>query len=438
MGHGRWIIGLGAALAMSTSAATAAPRVAIEQPDAYGVVHLGQQVQVKLSGGCRKVNSRVFARVNGVSVAGRKVRGCSPLLTVPTVAMVTKHGYRPGQQVSFVLASGRTTRPLVDWRQQPSGLATVTDPFESLNGVALAAGDVLDLGRADLRGIQSLTVRNLASGLAMWEIRSGSATGPVVTRGTMGSLGTFSSAGADGWYHSVGDIERRPAGAARLYLALTFGSATVNFVDYNGYGAGEPHRFASDAGFATLFDGSTFDGWTHQGPGRFVLKDGAMRAEHELQDRGWAWQWYTREQFSDFVLHLRFKLENFEDNGGILLRHVDPTGDTQKMTDSGDEIQIQEGFENHTGGIAHEADAFRLTTGMVGQWNTLEVVAVGPRYVVRINGVETQRFTTAKELKGYIAVENEQLVGTKGGHLWYDDVRVHRCTGAADPLCATS
>jgi hypothetical protein len=214
------------------------------------------------------------------------------------------------------------------------------------------------------------------------------------------------------------------------------GSATVNFVDFNGPGAGLRHRFESEEGFTTLFDGSTFDGWDHVGPGRFVLRDGAMRAEHQIQDRGWAWQWYTRAQYWDFVLRLRFRTETYEDNGGVLLRHSDPQGDVNLATDSGDEVQIQEGFENHTGGIAHEADAFRLATNLVGDWNDLEVVAVGRLYVVRINGVEVQRFTSEKQTRGHIAVENEQLVGTHGGHLWYDDVRVHEC-GPADALCST-
>ena len=34
-------------------------------------------------------------------------------------------------------------------------------------------------------------------------------------------------------------------------------------------------------------------------------------------------------------------------------------------------------------------------------------------------------------------VENEQLAGTKGGHVWYDDIRVHRCL-PKEAVCSTA
>jgi hypothetical protein len=51
--------------------------------------------------------------------------------------------------------------------------------------------------------------------------------------------------------------------------------------------------------------------------------------------------------------------------------------------------------------------------------------------------VEVNRFRTTKQIRGFLAVENEQLAGTKGGHVWYDDIRVHRCL-PREPVCATS
>jgi hypothetical protein len=332
----------------------------------------------------------------------------------------------------------------------------VSDPLGGRSGLAMGTGDVVDLGAVDLTGLQSFDVRNLTSGTGSWELRVGTASGAAVARGELGSTGCLACAGDNGWFHSIGELQARTGAEAvgdantladltpavgqspHLFLAVTAvagpDSAIVNWVDLNGPGAALPHAFGREPGFTTLFDGSSFDGWAHVGPGRFVLVDGAMRAEHQPQDRGWAWLWYTRAQYSDFVLRLRFRVEDWEDNGGVLLRHVDPQGDPNRSTNSADEVQIQEGFENLTGGIAHTKDATRLATGLVGQWNDLEVVSVGRVYVVRINGVAVQRYRTTKGTRGFLAVENEQLAGTHGGHIWYDDIRVHPCE-QADPLC---
>jgi hypothetical protein len=448
-------------LALLSAAVVALPAgaaaVGITGPSAYGVVRFGQQLQVELTGACATTVSKVRVRFGTAVVDGRAARGCFPVVTVPTDHQVAARGFRTGMPVAVSLLAGTATQPLVFWRQQPAkpDLATVTDPFERLSGATLSTGDTLDLGRVDLHGIQSVNVRNLTSSIGQWELRFGSPSGQAIAKSQLGSAGSNASAGAAGWYHSVAPLELRPSQlgelntfgdltpatgpAPHLYLAIVAvaGSTIVNFVDLDGPGVGLPHRFGAEPGFTTLFDGSSFDGWQHTGPGHFVLKDGAMRAEHELYDRGWAWEWYSLAQYSDFVLRLRFKVEDYEDNGGILLRHSDPLGDVNRATNSGDELQIQEGFENLTGGAAHTNDAFRLATGMVGQWNDVEIVAKGSLYVFRINGVEVNRFHTTKQTRGFLSVENEQLAGTKGGHIWYDDIRVHRCL-PEEPVCATS
>jgi hypothetical protein len=447
-------------------AAVAAPAggVSFRGPSAYGVVHLGDRVEADLAGPCARAVSRVRAVVPGGVVHGSAARGCHPVVTVPTAAVLARRGYREGQPITLSVVAGGASQPLAYARREPFAVASgsptvvrnVSDPYGGVDGLAMSSGDVVDLGRADLTGLQSVGVRNLSSGTGQWELRVASPTGAAVASGQLGSAGSIASAGSKGWFHSVGELQLRPAeavlgdtntfgdltpdtgSAPRLFLAVVAVAApepvVVNWVDLNGSGVALPHRFASERGFDVLFDGSSFDGWRHIGPGRFVLRDGAMRAEHDPQDRGWAWLWWSRAQYSDFVLRLRFKVEDYEDNGGVLLRHVDPMGDPNRATNSGDEVQIQDGFENHTGGFAHQADATRLATGVAGQWNDLEIVAVGRTYVVRINGTEVSRFLSKKALRGFVAVENEQLAGTEGGHLWYDDVRLHRCS-AGDSVC---
>jgi hypothetical protein len=381
--------------------------------------------------------------------------------------------------VDVDLVSGSAVQPLRYWRVQPTQAAagspvavpTVNDPLERLLAMQMAAGDVLDLGRVELAGLQSVDVRNFTGGMGgVWELRVSSPTGTVIARGELGSQGGPSSAGDGGWYHSMALIQLRPAQdvigstntladltpttgpAPHLYLAIVAlagaSSTVINWVDLDGIGVGLPHSFGPEHGFTTIFDGTSFDGWAHVGPGHFVLRDHAMHAEMAPQDQGWAWEWYTREQYSDFVLRLRFKMDHWDDNGGVLLRLSDPLGDPVHATNSGTELQLRQDMENYTGGFNHIQDAWRLATGTVGQWNDLEVVAVGTLFVVRVNGVEVNRYVSPRQLRGYIGVKNEQLnaLQGEGDPLWYTDlpgnftisyadIRVHRCL-PGDALCA--
>lgn len=261
---------------MAAAPAAAAESVEVEGPAAHGVVRFGQRVKVGLSGPCKKASSRITVRFGDVVLAGRRVRGCRRTVTVPSERLALREGYVPGHRVTVALTSGGTTTPLVFWRHQPTARATVTDPFEKRNGAELSTGESLDLGRVHLEKLQSVSVRNLATAPGLWEIRAGTTSGPTVARGFLGALGSLTSAGANGWYHAVGAIERglhdllglKPVigDAPRLFFVMVLGSATVNFVDFNGPGAGLPHAFASDKRFKTLFDGSSFDGWGTSAP----------------------------------------------------------------------------------------------------------------------------------------------------------------------------
>lgn len=449
----------------------AAAEISFVGPNKHGVVDFGKRVTYDLRGPCATTAVRVVVTVPQGSVAGPARRGCFGAVWVPTLARMRAAGYVEGQPATVRVVAGGTALPLRLQRTEPdlgkavAGAPEVVkvtdDPFGGVKALAMNMGDIVDLGQVDLDRIESVNVRNLlASGSGSWELRVGAPDGRAIASGDFGPAGSLASAGGNGWFHSVAQLAWRTAApvvgdenllgnltpavgnAPHVYLALprlAGGPVLVNWVDFNGSGAADLFRFPREpaGAFEVLFDGSSFDGWQHTGPGRFVLRDGAMRAEHDPHELGWAWLWYSRAQYSDFSLRLRFKIENWLDNGGILLRHRDPRDDPNKVVGEADEMQIQEGFENHTGGIAHEADPERLATNLVGEWNQLEIVVVDDQWSVRLNGREVTRYATPHALRnGFISVENEQLVPGTGGHLWYDDIRVHRCRGANDSLCS--
>ena len=460
------------ALAALAVPPASAGQITFVGPNQHGVVDFGDRVPFDLRGACATTLVRVVVTVPGGTVAGPAARGCTGSVAVPSRPRMQGQGYVEGEPASVrVQAAGRSL-PLRLQRAEPDqasviagtpqAVAVQDDPFGGVKALAMHLGDVVDLGPADLDRIESVTVRNLLrEGAGSWELRVGAPDGRAIAGGDFGALGSLASAGGNGWFHSVAQLAWRVAapvtgdrnllgnltpavgGAPHVYLSvprLSSEQVLVNWVDFNGSGASDLFTFGVEdpSAFEVLFDGSSFDGWQHTGPGRFELRDGAMRAEHDPHDVGWAWLWYSRAQYSDFALRLRFKMETWLDNGGVLLRHGDPRDDPNKVTAEADEMQIQEGFENHTGGIAHQADPERLATNLVGEWNQLEIVVVDDQWIVRINGREVTRYRSPHALRnGFISVENEQLVPGTGGHLWYDDIRVHRCSGPRDALCST-
>src|SRR5690349_10288378 len=90
------LVGTAALMLAATAApAKAAPAVSIEKPTAHGVVHFGQRVQVELTGNCKKAASRVTMRFGTGSVTGKIIRGCSPVVMLPTERAAVRRGYKP-------------------------------------------------------------------------------------------------------------------------------------------------------------------------------------------------------------------------------------------------------------------------------------------------------------------------------------------------------
>lgn len=141
-------------------------------------------------------------------------------------------------------------------------------------------------------------------------------------------------------------------------------------------------------GFFPLFDGETLDGWWVRGdnPDAFVVRDGNLVTVGP--DGGWI---FTDMEFDNFILRYEYRIVPLEDsigNSGVAIR---ATAEGNPAF-SGMEIQVlQPGWETDwqssgaiyaTVGPAVEAD------NPVGEWNTVEVLADGPRIRTIMNGQE--------------------------------------------------
>jgi hypothetical protein len=146
-------------------------------------------------------------------------------------------------------------------------------------------------------------------------------------------------------------------------------------------------RGKDPAGFKSVFNGKDFEGWA--GPiDEYQVKDGAITCKP-----GKGGTIYTKDQFSDFIARLEFKLPP-GGNNGLAIRYPGQ-GDTAYLGMC--EIQVlDDNYEKATGEKIDPRQAHGSAYGMVaaergyqhpiGEWNYEEVTVKGSTIKVELNG----------------------------------------------------
>ncbi len=152
-----------------------------------------------------------------------------------------------------------------------------------------------------------------------------------------------------------------------------------------------PRESSTAAGWRSLFDGRTLDGWEHVGPGRFVVEDGMLRTEG-----GMGLLWYSREKLGNCVLRVVYKTGTPRSNSGVYIRIADRPKDEWYAVHHGYEVQIMDGApgDRGTGSVYTFAKA-AARPAKSGEWNTLEVTLKGDKVSTSINGVAVAEFDPA-------------------------------------------
>lgn len=157
---------------------------------------------------------------------------------------------------------------------------------------------------------------------------------------------------------------------------------------------------AQDAGWTTLFDGSSLEGWSVIGGANWRLDrgDGSVVA-----DEGEEGHLVTASAYDDFEVVIEFWVEP-RTNSGVYIRCSDPT-----------EITAQGCYEVN---ISDERPDPTYRTGAVvgvssplenvnagGRWNEYVIRADGPRLTVTLNGVRTVDAEDSRHTAGVIGLQ---------------------------------
>lgn len=204
-----------------------------------------------------------------------------------------------------------------------------------------------------------------------------------------------------------------------------------------------PEPQTPPAGFVPLFDGQTLDGWTQAGPGGFEVDECGLLQPYG----GMGLLWYDQKTFDDFVMRVDFRVQHPADNSGVFVRFPDPQGDPWKPVNEGYEVQIYDSTDDpltRTGAIYTFAPAEPLATNPIGEWNTMEIEAIGQEYRVVLNGTEVTTYTGdgSRGLEGYVGIQNHAAGQAAGENVEFrnvwikeleDELTVDASLGPAEP-----
>ncbi len=186
---------------------------------------------------------------------------------------------------------------------------------------------------------------------------------------------------------------------------------------------------ADEAGFQSLFDGRTLDGWEGNLE-MFRVEDGAIvggTLEHRIPRNEFL---CTKEDFGDFELRLKFKVVGQGANAGVQFRsrripnHHEVRG---YQADLGDGWWGSLYDESRRNKILSAADKAVIAEVLKhDDWNDYTIRCQGGRIQLWINGRQTVDYTEPDK-----AIERTGLIGLQihGGlpsEAWYKDIRIQR------------
>jgi hypothetical protein len=175
---------------------------------------------------------------------------------------------------------------------------------------------------------------------------------------------------------------------------ITMGLLVIGFTVF---GCSSQPADQADAGWFTLFDGSSLDNWNRIGDANWRLADGSVVA-----DKGNGFL-VSKNSYTDFQIRAEFWVDD-DANSGVFIRCTD----VQKVTATNAyEVNI---FDKRpdpsygTGAIVNVAKISPMPKAG-GRWNVYEITAKGQQLTVTLNGRRTVDVLDSQHPRGAIALQ---------------------------------
>jgi hypothetical protein len=172
----------------------------------------------------------------------------------------------------------------------------------------------------------------------------------------------------------------------------------------------------SSASAQTVFSGS-WAGWSVQdaSPGTFTMRDDVLHVDGA---QGWL---RSDRQYGDFTLRVEFRFLSIDTDSGIYVRAAPQTPFLRGWPNQSYQVQVRNplgesrfppvgGLFRHgmpEGELQFDAASAAKLSKPTGEWQTLEIDAIGDRVTVRLNGAEVMRAGNIANARGYLGIQAE-------------------------------
>lgn len=180
----------------------------------------------------------------------------------------------------------------------------------------------------------------------------------------------------------------------RLALALTA----------LGFSAGSlvSKAVSQEAGWITLFDGKSLDGWDQVGESNWRVEDGAIVVDKMAgKEAGYL---VSKNSYKNFVVRVEFWPSD-NTNSGIYFRCLDPKKITDRTCYEANIFDQRPDPSYGTGAITRYVEVDPMPKA-AGKWNTYEVTAKGRDITVVLNGQTTAKLRNGMFDEGPIALQH--------------------------------
>jgi len=159
---------------------------------------------------------------------------------------------------------------------------------------------------------------------------------------------------------------------------------------------------SQEAGWVTLFDGKSLDGWDQVGESNWRVEDGAIVVDKMAgKDPGYL---VSKKPYKNFVVRVEFWSSD-DANSGIYFRCLDPKKITDRTCYEANIFDQRPDPSYGTGALTRYVEVSPMPKA-AGKWNTYEVTANGRDITVVLNGQTTAKMRNGMFDEGPIVLQH--------------------------------
>ena len=159
---------------------------------------------------------------------------------------------------------------------------------------------------------------------------------------------------------------------------------------------------SQEAGWVTLFDGKSLDGWDQVGESNWRVEDGAIVVDKMAgKEAGYL---VSKKPYKNFVVRVEFWSSD-DANSGIYFRCLDPKKITDRTCYEANIFDQRPDPSYGTGALTRYVEVSPMPKA-AGKWSTYEVTANGRDITVVLNGQTTAKMRNGMFDEGPIVLQH--------------------------------